>query len=109
MIPRLMALSVLCGSCAFAVEPAVFELWGQTVPPFGARVTLFGAATPFSATAFMDVTGHFHFKKLQPGLYTLSIFSRRRGEARRTVEIGPASAGAKGRVSVRLELQDSDF
>ena len=109
MIPRLMALSVFCGSFAFAVEPAVFELSGQTAPPFGARVTLFGTATPFSATALMDVTGRFHFKKLRPGLYTLSIFSRRRGEARLTVEIGPASANAKGRVSVRLELQDSDF
>jgi len=109
MIPRLMAFWVLCGWCAFAVEPAVFELSGQTAPPFGARVTLFGTATPFSATTFMDVTGRFHFKKLQPGLYTLSIFSRRRGEARRTVEIGPAFADARGRVALRLELKDSDF
>jgi Tfp pilus assembly protein PilF len=109
MIPRLVALWVLFVGCAFAVQPAVFELSGQTAPPFGGRVTLFGTAAPFSATAFVDVTGRFHFKKLRPGLYTLSIFSRRRGEARRTVEIGPASADPKGRVSVRLELKDSDF
>jgi Tfp pilus assembly protein PilF len=109
MIPRVVALSVALGWRAFATQPAVFELSGQTAPPFGARVTLYGTAAPFSATAFMDVSGRFHFKKLRPGLYTLSIFSRRRGEARRTVEIGPASADPKGRVSLRLELKDSDF
>lgn len=109
MIPRVVALSVVLGWRAFAAHPAVFELSGQTAPPFGARVTLYGTATPFSATAFMDVAGRFHFNKLRPGLYTLSIFSRRRGEARRTVEIGPASADPKGRVSLRLELKDSDF
>jgi tetratricopeptide (TPR) repeat protein len=111
MIPRVVALwaAVVCGRAALAAEPAVYELAGQTVPPFGARVTLFGTASPFSATSFVDVTGRFHFKKLQPGLYTLAIFSRRRGEARRTVEIGPAAADRKHRVSLRLELRDSDF
>ena len=109
MVPRLMALAVLCSCCAFAAQPAVFDLSGQMVPAFGGRVTLFGTATPFSAMEFVDGAGRFHFKKLQPGLYTLSIFSRRRGEARRTVEIGPGSADAKGRVALRLELKDSDF
>jgi Tfp pilus assembly protein PilF len=109
MIPRFVALWVLCGGCAFAVQPAAFELSGQMVPAFGGRVSLFGTASPFSATAFIDVTGRFHFKKLRPGLYNLSIFSRRRGEVRRTVEIGPAAADAKGRVALRLELKDSDF
>jgi Tfp pilus assembly protein PilF len=104
-----MALAVLCGCCGFAAQPAVFELSGQVVPAFGGRVTIFGTASPFSTTAFVDVTGRFHFKKLRPGLYTLSIFSRRRGEARRTVEIGLASADAKGRIALLLELKDSDF
>ena len=111
MIPRVVALSaaVVCGWGAFAAEPAVYELSGQTAPPFRARVMLYGSATPFSATVFADVTGRFHFKKLRPGLYTLAFFSRRRGEARRTVEIGPAVADEKGRVRLRLELRDSDF
>ena len=109
MVLCLMALAVLCSWCAFATQPAVFDLSGQMVPAFGGRVTLFGTATPFSATEFVDGAGRFHFKKLRPGLYTLSIFSRRRGEARRTVEIGPGSADAKGRVALRLELKDSDF
>jgi len=109
MVPRVVALWILCGGCAFAVQSAGFELSGQMVPAFGGRAALFGTASPFSATTFIDVTGRFHFKKLRPGLYNLSIFSRRRGEARRTVEIGPASADAKGRVALRLELKDSDF
>jgi len=109
MIPRLVAFSILWGCCAFAAQPAIFELSGQMAPPFGGRVYLFGTASPFSATVFMDGTGRFRFKKLRPGLYTLSIFSRRRGEARRTVEIGPASADSKGRVALRIELKDSDF
>jgi Tfp pilus assembly protein PilF len=109
MTPRLVALSLLCGWSAFAAQPDVFVLSGQTVPAFGGRVSLFGTTNPFSATSFMDATGRFYFKKLRPGLYNLSIFSRRRGETRRTVEIGPASADAKGRVALRLELKDSDF
>lgn len=93
---------------AVAAEPS-YELSGQTASPFGARLTLFGTSSPFSATAFADVTGHFHFKHLRPGLYSLLIFSRRRGEARRTVEVGPGVADRKHRVSLRLDLKDSDF
>jgi tetratricopeptide (TPR) repeat protein len=87
----------------------LYELLGRTAPPMGARVSLYGTSAPFSATTLAGFDGHFRFKKLRPGLYVLSIFSRRRGEARRTVEVGPALADSKGRVSITLELKDTDF
>jgi tetratricopeptide (TPR) repeat protein len=96
-------------AAAFAAEPALYELSGRTVPPMGARVALFGTDSPFSATAFMGPDGHFRFKRLRPGLYTIAVFNRRRGEARRTVDVGPANADPKGRISFKLELRDSDF
>jgi Tfp pilus assembly protein PilF len=114
MFPRVflnvLVLSAAALSCwgAVAAEPS-YELSGQTASPFGARLVLFGTSSPFSATAFADVSGHFHFKNLRPGLYSLLIFSRRRGEARRTVEVGPGVADRKHRVSLRLDLKDSDF
>ena len=106
---RPVALLLAAASVAFSAQPAVYELSGRLMPPFFARVSLFGTARPFSVTTLADASGRFHFKKLAPGLYTLAVFSRRRGEARRTVEIGPALADAKGRVALQLELKDADF
>jgi tetratricopeptide (TPR) repeat protein len=51
----------------------------------------------------------FRFKKLQPGAYVLTIFIRGRGEARQTVEVGPATADRHGRIFLTLRLNDSDF
>ncbi len=100
-------LPLLAAMAASAAGP-VYELSGKLVPRSGASVSLFGSTTPFSAQTFA-LDGSFHFKKLAPGMYTLAIFSRRRGEARRTIEIGPSTADAKGRVSLTLDLKDSDF
>jgi tetratricopeptide (TPR) repeat protein len=105
---RYLAL-LAAASAPFAAEQQVYELSGRLVPPMVGRISLFGATTPYSTTTLMDVSGRFHFKKLRPGLYTIAIFNRRRGEARRTVEIGPALADAKGRITIKLELKDADF
>jgi tetratricopeptide (TPR) repeat protein len=107
MVRRLALLAM--SMAAYTAEPAVYELSGRISPPAGARVTLFAAATPFSTTTLMDLRGRFRFRKLRPGLYTIAIFSRRRGEARRTVEIGPALADSQGRISITLDLKDDDF
>jgi tetratricopeptide (TPR) repeat protein len=48
-------------------------------------------------------------KKLEPGAYTLSVFEPARGEARQTIEVGPSNADAHGRVSLTIQLKDSDF
>jgi tetratricopeptide (TPR) repeat protein len=101
-------LPLLAALAASAAGP-VYELSGRLVPRSGAFVSLYGSTVPFSANTLADVDGRFHFKKLEPGMYTVSIFSRRRGEARRTVEVGPSTADPRGRVSLTLQLKDSDF
>jgi tetratricopeptide (TPR) repeat protein len=122
----------LAASAAFAASPApLYELSGtlvlrgdlvrmkllddeprarslRTGPRASATVSLFGTSTPFATTALADVTGHFHFKRLKPGLYSLAILMRRQ-EARRSVEVGPSLADSKHRVVLTLELQGADF
>jgi len=102
-------LPLLALPAAFGAQAPVYELSGRMVPRMGAYVAIYGVEAPFSASTLVDVAGHFKFKKLQPGAYTISVFSRRRGEARRTIEVGPASADRKGRVSLTLRFQESDF
>jgi tetratricopeptide (TPR) repeat protein len=46
---------------------------------------------------------------LLPGTYTVAVFVPARGEARRTVEVGPGTAGSKRRVSVSIDLAPGDF
>jgi tetratricopeptide (TPR) repeat protein len=115
---------LLAASAAFAAGP-LYELSGRIVPRPGASaarfgpvrmvprsggfVALFGATTPFATDTLADVTGHFRFKKLPPGLYTVAIFIRGRGEARRTVEVSPSLADRRHRVRLTLELHDADF
>jgi tetratricopeptide (TPR) repeat protein len=94
---------------ALAAEPVVYELDGRIMPRLGAYVSLYGVASPYTASTLADVAGRFRFKKLEPGSYTLSIFSRRRGVARKTIDIGPSGADRKRRVALTLRLQDSDF
>jgi len=115
---------LLAASAAFAAGP-LYELSGRLVPRSGAFVApfragrigprssafvaLFGATTPFATDTLADVAGHFRFKNLQPGLYSVAVFIRGRGEMRRTVEVGPLAADRKRRIMLTLELHDTDF
>ena len=99
---------VLVASAAFAAGP-VYEISGRILPRARASVTLFGASAPYSASTFVFPGSEFRFKKLQPGAYVLAIFIRGRGEARQTVEVGPATADRHGRIFLTLRLKDSDF
>lgn len=101
-------LAALAASAAFAATP-VYELSGRVFPKARASVSLFGATKPYAANQLLLPGSGFHFRKLQPGGYTLVVFMRGRGEVRRTVEIGPGTADRHGRVTVLLKLKDSDF
>ena len=46
--------------------------------------------------------GSFKFKKIPHGVYTLSVFLARRGEIRRTINVGPSLADERGRVYVEI-------
>ena len=72
-------------------------------------MTLFGTAQPFAASAEADEDGQFRFKKIDAGSYTIAVTMAGRGEARRTVEVGPSTANAKKRVWLDLNFADSDF
>ncbi|HMD70652.1 MAG TPA: tetratricopeptide repeat protein [Bryobacteraceae bacterium] len=102
LLPALLAAS------AFAAGP-LFDLSGQLLPPRRASVSLFATKTPFTAATVSDAAGRFAFKKLPADDYTVAVVVAGRGEARRTVEVGPAAAGSHQRVSLTLDLKDSDF
>src|SRR5205823_4546230 len=106
-IKPVLFLLLLLGLTAAAVEPQ-YELSGRFNSDTDAAVSLFGVASPFTATV-MSIDGHFNFKKLSAGAYTLALFVPGRGEARQTIEIGPSTADAHQRVTLALNLKDSDF
>ena len=93
---------------ASAVDPT-YELIGHIKPQGPASVTLFGATTPFTVSSLTGDDGSFTFHKLEPGEYTVAVFFPDRGEARRTLEIGPGTADSRHRVTAALEFQDADF
>ena len=96
---------------AFAVSGAgpSFELTGRIGPAATATVSIYDVTAPFSAVAASDGSGKFRFGRLRQGTYAVTVHIRGRGEARRTVEVGPGTADARGRVIVDLGLKDADF
>jgi len=101
-------ISLLLLYAAWPTE-TVFDLAGRLHPEERASVTLFGDAFPFTASTLSEEDGRFQFKKLRPGPYTVSIFTPDRGEARKTIEIGPSAADARGRIALDITFNDSDF
>jgi Tfp pilus assembly protein PilF len=105
---RILGAILLMGAMAQAAD-SVYELSGQVKPEAEASVTLFGATAPFHAFVVSDDSGRFAFKKLAAGTYTLAVFVPGRGEARKTVEVGPGTADSHGHVVLHLDLKDSDY
>lgn len=101
-------LPVLAASVAWGAEP-VYELSGRILPRGRAFVYLYGATKPYSASTFAFPGSEFHFKRLQAGTYTLAVFMRGRGEARKTVEVGPGTADRHHKIAFNLDLKNSDF
>jgi tetratricopeptide (TPR) repeat protein len=106
-VRRITCALALAGSL-YAAERA-FELNGRIVPASPAAVSLFGAATPFHAETVADAQGRFRFRKLDPGSYTVAIFMPGHGERRQTIDVGPGTADAKGRVAVTIQAADSSL
>jgi Tfp pilus assembly protein PilF len=104
---RFLLLAVLA-LAAFPAAP-LFDLSGQLRPPRRASISLFATKTPFTAATLSDAAGRFTFKKLPPDDYTVAVFIPGRGEARRSVEVGPAAADSHRRIPFTLDLKDSDF
>ncbi len=90
-----------------AAGDRTFDLEGRIQPEARAAVYLHGATSPFTASALSDARGRFQFRKLAGGAYTVVVFVPGRGEARRTIDVGPGLADAQGRVPVTVELVES--
>jgi len=101
-------LGFLAVSTAFAAG-AGYEVSGKVLPKSWAFVTLYSTDTPYATNTVVVPGTNFHFKNLEAGSYALVIFVRGRGQARRTVLVGPGTADRHGRISLQLNLQDSDF
>lgn len=92
-----------------SAEPVRYELRGQLEPPARASVWLHGAITPFDDSTLADAEGRFRFRGLPAGTYTLGAFVPGRGEMRRTIELGPSSADAEGRIRLVVDLREAEF
>jgi tetratricopeptide (TPR) repeat protein len=94
---------------ALLLAPAEFRLRGRLEPGAKAAITIHGSTRPYSDSAITLEDGRFEFRNLIAGTYTLSVFVPNRGEIRRTVEVGPGTAGQRGVVEVAVALEESAF
>jgi len=100
---------VLFFALAGSLSPSerTYEVRGRLAPESPASVSLFGATSPFRAETLADEDGCFRFRALTPGEYIVAIFIPGKGEVRQTVELGPGTADAKGRVDLTIPVNDS--
>ena len=94
--------------CAREETPR-YELRGHLLPATRASVWLHGATAPFEDSTLADDEGHFRFRGLLAGAYTLGAFVPGRGEMRRTIEVGPSQGDARQRIELTVELRDGEF
>lgn len=98
---------LIVAAAAWAAPPRAFEISGEVDPAGPAAVTLHHVQTPFAASALAGLDGKFRFTDLQPGAYTITAFVPGRAEGRLTVNVGPGAADSRGRVSVRVAMEES--
>jgi tetratricopeptide (TPR) repeat protein len=97
------ALFLLAPFFLLAEEQEFFEIKGKVLARrVRATVGIYDTASPFVQTTYVGLDGSFKFKKIPKGTYTLSVFLAQRGEIRRTLPVGPASADEYGRVTVEI-------
>jgi tetratricopeptide (TPR) repeat protein len=104
---RLLATALLIAKLGTAATASKFEFRGEIVPHRVASISLHAVATPFAVATFAGPDGRFHFKDLQAGTYTLSVSTQLGSEVRKTVEIGPATADRKRKVTAAISM-DTD-
>lgn len=100
--------AVLISICSCAAGERLFEIAGAVEPKVEASISIFGATEPFAEATLTDGSGHFHFARLRAGTYTLSAMAPGEGEARITVEAGPQSADAKGRIALTIRIPSAE-
>jgi tetratricopeptide (TPR) repeat protein len=101
---QLVGPALLAFHLSAANSRPAFEIRGEVLPHRVASVSLHAIATPFAVSTLAGPDGHFRFKEVEPGTYTLSVSTQLGSEVRKTVEIGAASADKKGRVAIGISL-----
>jgi len=109
MIVMRWVLALLMAAVCARGGTGRYELRGRLVPATQASVWLNGATAPFEDSTLADEDGHFRFRDVLAGTYTLGAFVPGRGEVRRTIEVGPSQADARKRIELTVELRDGDF
>jgi tetratricopeptide (TPR) repeat protein len=73
---------------------------------FSGTVSVFlqGATMPFETSTVSGPSGHFRFRKLPAGSYTLAISTAARGEMRQTIELSPGTVDSKGHLDIVLRI-----
>jgi tetratricopeptide (TPR) repeat protein len=99
---------LLFTAISFCAEPK-YEVRGSISPAVAAYINLHAVKDPFRAEGLADDSGRFRIKNIPAGSYTVSVRVPGRGEARRTVDIGPAQADRRNRIALDLDFKESDF
>ncbi len=99
---------LLFAAISFCAEPK-YEIRGKISPAAAAYINLHAVKDPFRAEGLADDSGRFRIKNIPLGSYTVSVQVPGRGEARRTVDIGPAQADSRNRINLDLNFKESDF
>jgi len=94
----------------WAAEQRVeYELTGKVEPPGRAAVYVQGATKPFGTETMADGDGRFRVRGLAAGDYSVVVFLPGRGEARRTIDVGPGTADARRRVEVMIRIEEAQL
>jgi tetratricopeptide (TPR) repeat protein len=83
------------------------ELRGQIDPPAShARVNLDGIDAAFSASTLTGSDGRFRFRKVPNGNYVVTVLVPGSGLVRRSVDVTPGLADARGRIEAIIPCSD---
>jgi len=86
----------------YQVEGKVLRHDGKPFQRTFPEVNLRGATTPFDRQTQAGPDGRFRFKKIPPGMYTLSSHVNHAGEVRKTIVVGPGLADSKNKIVADL-------
>ncbi|MFL6414098.1 MAG: tetratricopeptide repeat protein [Bryobacteraceae bacterium] len=103
---RQIRLALLVPTLGVAATTSTFGVRGEILPHRMASVQLHAVSNPFSVSALAGPDGHFRFKNIQPGTYTLLVSSQLGGESRKTVEISAATADHRGQITLKVQAEE---
>jgi Tfp pilus assembly protein PilF len=95
-----------------ATDSSLLQLSGKIVDEWSRvrtfRITLYSVDSAFSTYTLTDPDGEFHFRKLTPGNYTISVLRHGLGEIHRTIVVTASLADKKGVVRITLPFSSSE-